>query len=229
MVVARVWRLDAGGRYAHAREAKLDPKRTGDGVTVLGTDDVDQGIRRAGGLSECNGEADDHQDDEELDPAANRTKHRPAPLCLPRAPHHALYRIRASAKNAIASFTGHGTPGTGCFALQSLSSASPARAVVRSEVDSKKKSFAAIHHTIDYPTVRVFTYCHHGQGEALCRPWRLIVATGKVLGFANERLRSNPRSISFDTRRQGGSTPARRTGSPTARRAGAAARLNPRG
>ena len=78
MVVARVWRLDAGGRYAHAREAKLDPKRTGDGVTVLGADDVDQGIRRAGGLSQCNGEAADHQDDEELDPAANRASPRPS-------------------------------------------------------------------------------------------------------------------------------------------------------
>ena len=91
MVVARVWRLDAGGRYAHAREAKLDPKGL---VTVSPSpraDYVDQGIRRTGGLSQCNGEGADHQDDEELDPAANRTKHRPAPLCLPRAPHYALY------------------------------------------------------------------------------------------------------------------------------------------
>src|SRR5579863_9873235 len=84
MVVARVWALDAGWRYTHAREAKLDPKRTGDGVTVLGADDVDQGIRRAGGLSQCNSQAADHQDDAELDSAANRTKHRP-PLSARRA------------------------------------------------------------------------------------------------------------------------------------------------
>src|SRR5580704_1644493 len=141
MVVARVWRLDAGGRYAHAREAKLDPKRTGDGVTVLGADDVDQGIRRAGGLSQCNGEAADHQDDEELDPAANRTKHRP-PLSACARPTLRIILNSGFCQRCDSELHRTRRPGHRVLCVADLWSASPARAVVRSEVDSKKKSFA---------------------------------------------------------------------------------------
>ena len=70
MLVTCVWRVDAGGRNTHARETKLHPKRTGDGVTVLRADDIDKGIGRASGLSQCNGKAADYQDDKEPNPTA---------------------------------------------------------------------------------------------------------------------------------------------------------------
>src|SRR6516164_3485405 len=75
MMVTCVCRVDAGGRNTHARETKLHPKRTGDGVTVLRADDVDKGVRRASGLSRCDGEAAECQDEKEFDPTANRKKH----------------------------------------------------------------------------------------------------------------------------------------------------------
>ncbi len=73
MVVTRVSRADARAQHPCQRD-QTAPHRTGDGVTVVRADDMDNGIRRAGGLSLRNGEAADCQDDQELEPTANRKK-----------------------------------------------------------------------------------------------------------------------------------------------------------
>ena len=150
--------------------------------------DCRQGIRRTGGLSQCNGEETDHQDDEELDPAANRTKHRPAPLCLPRP---ALCIILNSGCCQRCDSELHRTRRPGhrvlCVAepLERFAGAG-SRA---QRVDSRKREFRSGPSQDRLPGCpRFYHACHHGQEAALCRPWRLIVATGRFSGFANERL-----------------------------------------
>jgi len=112
MVVTCVWRVDAGGRDAHARETKLHPKRTSDGITVLRADDIDKGIRRASGLSRRNGKAADYKDDKELDPTVSRKKHSAGPPCLSRTFVRAVHYTEFGflPKMPIAGFTGFGRP-----------------------------------------------------------------------------------------------------------------------
>jgi hypothetical protein len=62
-------------------------------VTVLGANDVDQGIRRTGGLSQRNGEGTDHEDDEELDPASKGTKHGPCRAFSSRIVHYTEFGL----------------------------------------------------------------------------------------------------------------------------------------
>src|SRR5271166_1932232 len=135
MVVTCVWRVDAGGCNTHARETKLHPKRTGDGVTVLRVDDIDKGIRRASGLSRRDAKAADYEDDKELDPTANRKRHRAAPPCLSRTFVCVVYytEFEFLPKMPIAGFTGFGRPAgriERLLALQSFSSDSTGRAVM---------------------------------------------------------------------------------------------------
>src|SRR6476469_7559575 len=129
MAVTCVRRVDAGGRNIHAREAKLHPERTGDGITVLRADEIDRGAPWAVGLSCRNAAAADYQGDEKLDPTANRRQHRTAP---PAVAHYAESRFPA--KDADSELQWTGAPGRphlrGRFVLQRCRSASPTDVVL---------------------------------------------------------------------------------------------------
>jgi hypothetical protein len=102
--------VDTGGRNTHAREAKLHPERTDDGITVLRADDLDPGVRRASGLSRRNAEAADYQDDENcIRPQTEESLAPPSPrrTLVPIA-HYTESRFLP--KMPIASFNGQEHP-----------------------------------------------------------------------------------------------------------------------
>ena len=72
-----------------------------------------------------------------------------------------------------------------------------------SEADSRGKSFAAVNHQLEPLIIRVLPLVITAKQTHSPAPGSGIVAAGRFSGFANERRRSNARSNSFDTRRQG--------------------------
>ena len=94
----------------HAREAKLHPERTDDGITVLRADDLDPGVRRASGLSRRNAEAADYQDDEKLHPTATEESIAPPPCRRTIVPIAHYTEFRFLPKMPIASFNGQEHP-----------------------------------------------------------------------------------------------------------------------